>query len=173
MNFLCEEESVLNLCTNWVKLPLMAIYLFLHGAAAWWNSISVVCVSFTAWKGREETPDRPPLLVEVALRQVERSQLALGLFSQAGPCPKTSSLVTNSEISFNFGQICIYFQIPGSTPAHEFGRRMDHPAGSGLNAPSPTFQNTRESDFAVSLECSREPDFAGSLVCFICPCFVC
>lgn len=173
MNFLCEEEWVLNLCTNWVKLPLLAIYLFLHGGAAWWNSISVVCVSFTAWKGREETPDRPPLLVEVALRQVERSQLALGLFSQAGPCPQTSSLVTNSEISFNFGQICIYFQIPGSTPAHEFGRRMDHPAGNGLNAPSPTFQNTRESDFAVSLACSREPDFAGSLVCFICLCFVC
>lgn len=61
------------------------------------------------------------MLVEVT--QVDRSERAPSLFSQAGPCPNTSSWVTNCEISVYFGQMCIYFQIPGSTQYVNLGEQ--------------------------------------------------
>lgn len=101
-------------------------------AAAWWSSISGFCVFLAPWKGRQESPKWPPMLVEVI--QVDRSERAPGLFSQVGPCPNTSSWVRNSKISIYFGQICIF-----SNPR----RTVDHPAGSGLEAPQTNFPDSK------------------------------
>lgn len=113
MSFLWKE-SVLNI---WKQLgqtaPLPLLFVFTCRLQPGGIAVGGFCVPSLARKreGSRVLNGHPRSGGKQPRVRWRGRALARVYFHRQAPCPKTSSWVTNGEISFSFGQICICFQM--------------------------------------------------------------